>query len=120
VASIHAAGSAGKFGSMGNLPTFVEGKPCLEQLSDAIASDPAAAFLQPTLDAVLAAVEAGRLRRARARLEELHDMASEASAGANWETGGMVFHRIHGVASLCEEVPPLGSERFSPGLPSAP
>lgn len=120
VASIYAAGSAGKFGSMGNLPTFVEGKPCLEQLSDAIASDPAAAFLQPTLDAVLAAIEAGRLRRAERLLEELHDMANDASADANWETGGMVFHRIHGLASMCAEVPPLGSERFSPGLPSAP
>ena len=117
VAAIYAAGSAGKFGSMGNLPTFVDGAPCLEQLGDAIASDPAAAFLQPAFTAVLEAIRARRLRSAKALLEVLHDLAELASADANWETGGMVFHRIHGLASLCAEVPPLGSPRFSPGLP---
>lgn len=78
VASIFAAGTAGKYGSLGNLPTSVGRPPCLVGLGDLIAKLPAgpdATALAATYQQALTAFRNHRQRVGDQRLSTLSEQA---------------------------------------------
>jgi hypothetical protein len=107
VASIYAAGSAGKFGSQGNLPTFAGRRPCLEELGAMIAAVPQAAFLVPLYERVLAAVARGNRLLARRLVRRILDSTPENHEGLQYIDVELLLHSIHHQAEACLDVPPL-------------
>ncbi|MGH9895354.1 MAG: LamG-like jellyroll fold domain-containing protein, partial [bacterium] len=99
VASIYIAGSAGKFGSLGNLPTSAGRPPCLVALGEITAAVPEAAALSPLYDEVIEALRQGKEGLARRRLRELRDQALEMAPEPMFPNPGL--HVIHGQADAC-------------------
>ena len=108
VASIFVAGSAGKFGSAGNLPTGASQPLCVPGLGekiDMIAGTPEAAVLEPLYQQVVAAIAAGNQGLARRRLRTLRDQSLVGHEQTTFLN--MDFHAIHGHANRCLGLPIL-------------
>ncbi len=99
VASIFIAGSAGKFGSLGNLPTSAGRPPCLVELGEMIAAVPKAAALAPFYDQVLEALGQGKKGQARQSLRDLRDKALEMAGEPTFLN--MQLHAIHHHSDAC-------------------
>jgi len=100
VASIYVAGSAGKYGSLGNLPTSAGRQPCLVELGNMIAEVPEAAPLAPLYDQVIEALRRGQEGLARLRLRELSHQAMDI-AGEPVTFLNVQLHVIHHQADAC-------------------
>ncbi len=110
VASVFAAGSAGKFGSLGNLPTSAGGPPCIDALAQRIAALPPAdaAPLQALYNQLLAALAAGNRGRARQLAGQIGEQADARFDGSYMTTR---FHAVHHLVEACLDVPPLSGRR---------
>jgi hypothetical protein len=100
VASIYIAGSAGKYGSLGNLPTSAERPPCLVELGEMITGLPEAAPLVPLYEQVIDALRGGNEALARRRLRELSNQAM-AMGGEPVTFLNQDLHLIHHQADAC-------------------
>ena len=110
VASIFIAGSAGKFGSAGNLPTSAEQPLCVVGLEEKIhhltEEHPAeAAALDALYHQVVAAIQAGNQGQARLRLRQLRDLSLVGHEARNFLN--VHFHSVHGHADRCLGLPRL-------------
>jgi hypothetical protein len=103
VASIFIAGTAGKLGSLGNLPTWAEQPVCLIQLGDAIDELPEEdrAVFAMLYAEIVDAIHRGMPGVARNKLRELRDLAMQLAEPTF--TMGAHFHRIAAVAAACHE-----------------
>jgi Concanavalin A-like lectin/glucanases superfamily/Common central domain of tyrosinase len=110
VASIFVAGSAGKFGSLGNLPTSAGQPPCIDALAQRIAALPpaSAAPLNVLYSQLLAAITRSDRRLARQLAQQIGDQA-EAGFDRTYMTGE--FHAVAHLVHACLGVPPLGGPR---------
>jgi hypothetical protein len=107
VASIFVAGSGGKFGSLGNLPTSAGLPPCIDLLGTRIAILPPASSVPLTAlyNQVLADVAAGRIRHARQLARQI---ATEAEQSFDNTYLTVQFHAVAHQVDACLGVPPLG------------
>jgi hypothetical protein len=110
VASIFVAGSAGKFGSLGNLPTSAGQPPCIDALAQRIAALPPAnaAPLNALYTELQAAIARGDLRHAH---QLAHQIGNQAEAGFDGTYITARFHAVTHQVHACLQVPPLGEER---------
>lgn len=99
VASIYIAGSAGKFGSLGNLPTSAGRPPCLVELGEMVDAVPEAAALSPLYDEVIEGLRQGKDRLARQRLREFRDQALEMAGEPTFLN--IELHVIHHQSDAC-------------------
>ena len=106
VASLFVAGSAGRFGSLGNLPTSAGQPPCITQLAQQIAALPpaSAAPLNVLYAQLQAAIAANNINRARALARQI---AQQADAGFDGSYLTVEFHAAANTAENCLTVPPL-------------
>jgi hypothetical protein len=105
VASVAFAGSAGKYGSLGNLPTTAGQPACIEALGQKIASLPqSVAALTSLYSDLQAAIAAGHLPKARAVARQLAD---EAETHFAHTYASAPFHGVAMLADACLDVPPL-------------
>jgi hypothetical protein len=103
VASIFVAGTAGKLGSLGNVPTSIEGATCVTSLGNKIEQFSVLAPLAPLYTEVETAIQDGIRGRARLKLRQLRDLAF-ALAGPPPEMKDMptmMFNVAASTADIC-------------------
>ncbi|HXU02045.1 MAG TPA: LamG domain-containing protein, partial [Polyangia bacterium] len=106
VASVFVAGSAGKFGSLGNLPTTAGQAPCITVIGQRINALPAAdaAPLNVLYAQLLVAIASGHRIQARQIASEIGD---QAAAGSDGTYLTVKFHAVMHEVEACLDVPPL-------------